>query len=184
MLWLALLLTVILLVTMGLLLFGPQRSTPPMDDALALRLAADLGTSAPVLTDDGRWRIDLGASSFVVVGASSAQVDHESSRRASGRVGLWLEPPARGLQALDYAPSSNRTLVADADSGEWKLFGGGDLKTWERRIPEGFATRMRELGVEWVSIDGPRYSAGNLEHADVVRDVVALLSELAAGVGA
>jgi len=167
------------------LLIGLSRKPTPLDDALALRLAADVGGTRPQLVDLGygraqAWRFEL---------------EHEGSNEVfvherGGRVRRSLSTPVhrgatvfaaklRGRSQEDY--DAARTLVP-GDAGVFEVAAGtpADLDGWERRLDAAVLDRMQRAGVRWFRVDLHWLETGRVEDldADWIGEAAQFLSQL------
>jgi hypothetical protein len=162
-----------------------QRGHRMIDDRLALRLAADLGASAPSLVRESRaqeWRIGLDERTEVLVGAHAVRVRRQLDRPAPGFVTI-VSAPLSGRAQEDYALSR---MLVPMDDGWWGSPGPSGqaslLEPWEARLVfTGLAEKMERAGVMAVTVDGQTLCTGarGEPHADDVRAMASLLSEIA-----
>ncbi len=150
-----------------------RRVVVHVDDALALRLASELGTSAPTFEASRRaWRVELDGTELWI------GPNHVTARRAIERpVGegfTVLESALVGREQEDYFFS--RIVVPDGDGG-WCVGGRSDALTEvERRVVEA-----RPTDLPWLRVEPGALSAGTLVDptADDVRALIAALADVA-----
>jgi hypothetical protein len=156
---------------------------PPPDDALAIRLAADLGAARPSLVEEGpaRWwwfALPTDRRTDVLVANRTVRVRRMATRPISP-VATLLSTPLVGRDQEMYA---SRTLVP----GEGGLVIGGhphaDLEGWELRVNAKILETMRELGLSYVRVESDQVSTGVvLEEpmdAEVILDVADFVRRL------
>ncbi|MCA9613899.1 MAG: hypothetical protein R3B99_14105 [Polyangiales bacterium] len=143
------------------------------DDALAMRLASELGTPPPTFDTSKRaWRIELEGTELWV-GAHHLSATR-AIERAVGEPFTVLDGPLGGREQEEYRLS--RVLVPDGEGG-WCVGGRSDaLTAQEERV-----VATRPAGLPWLRVDVGTIAAGTHfePQADDARALVAALAAIA-----
>lgn len=154
-----------------------RRAEVRVDDGLALRLASELGTSAPTFEGSRRaWRVELDGTELWI--GSHHVTARRALERPSGEAFTVLESALGGREQEDYFYS--RIVVPDGNGG-WCVGGRSDALTEvERRVVEA-----RPLGLPWLRVEPGALSAGSLVDptGDEVRALIAALGDVARALG-
>jgi hypothetical protein len=137
-------------------------SPPPPDDALAIRLAADLGAASPTLfEDDGAryWWFALPTDprTDVLVADRSVRVRRTPTGPITHAATLLVDP----LIGRDQEMYESRTVVPGFEGG---LMIGGEpnasLEGWELRLNAKILETMRSLRLHYVRVEPGAISTG------------------------
>ena len=176
--------TVVFALGIGALVWMAMSRRPP-DDTLALQLAAELGSTPPVLVSatggvGTEWCLEVDLE-----GLHRAFV-HDHGIRLRRALFAPLGRPARiltsklvGRDQEDYDLDA-RTLVPSDEGGvEAVGRGGDDLEGWETRLRPSTLDEMRRLGIVWLSVepDGLETGKAGTPDAEWVREAAAFLRD-------
>jgi len=150
-----------------------RRSPELVDDALAMRLASELGTAAPTFERSRRaWRLEIDRTELWI--GPTVLTASRAIERSIGEPFTVLDAPLGGREQEEY--SFSRIVVPDAVGG-WCIGGRPDALTEvERRVVEA-----RPTGLPWLRVEPGALSAGTLVDptADDVHALIAALDRVA-----
>ncbi len=157
---------------------------PPPDDALAIRLAADLAAAKPSLIEDGsaRWwffALPTDRRTDVLVADRTVRVRRMSTTTLSP-IATLLSAPLAGRAREPYM---SRTVVP-AEGGGLIIDGhpNATLEGWELRVNAKILETMRSLGLSYIRVESDQISTGvhlaEPVDAEVILDVADFIQRL------
>ncbi len=157
---------------------------PPPDDALAIRLAADLAAQKPSLVEEGpaRWwwfPLPTDRRTDVLVAGRSVRVRRMSTRPISP-VATLLSAPLGGRDQYEYEVSR---IVVPAEEGGLVVGGhpNATLQGWELRVNAKILETMRALGLSYVRVEADQISTGVALQEPIDAEVILDVAEFVRG---